>query len=141
MRIYARAFLCPRETPSDESKRRLANLNPGSLVQTAAKGTAGNELFLELLAAQTLQAQHSGSLLANKLEIDFLLRLAATTQIAKAIKEAGARPGEPYVLVVAGRKAVRVPSVLGGTELKRRALTTSELGRVERAALLNAQRA
>ena len=141
MRIYAKAFLCPKGAPSEEFKRRLANLNPGSLVQTAAMGTSGNELFLELLAAQTLQAQHSGGLLANKPEIDFLLRLAATTQIAKAIKEAGARPGEPYVMVVAGRKPVRLPSGLGGAELKRRVLTTSELGKVERAALLNAQRA
>ena len=101
----------------------------------------GNELFLELLAAQTLQAETSGGLLANKPEIDFLLRLAGTTQIARAIKVAGAKPGERYILVVAGRKAVRLPPAIEGAELERRKLTHSELGKIEKAALLNAARA
>lgn len=122
-------------------KRRLQGLNPDSLVQAASAGAAANELFVELLAAQTLQAESSGGLLANKPEMDLLLRLAGTTQISRAIKEAGARPGERFVLVVAGRGAVRVPTGLDGTELRRRELTDSELGRIESAALLNARRA
>ena len=103
--------------------------------------SAGNELFVELLSAQTLQAESSGGLLAKKPEIDFLLRLAGTTQISRAIKQAGAKPGEGYILVVAGRREICLPSQLCGTELQRRELTDSERRKVERAALLNAQRA
>jgi len=111
------------------------------MVLAAKAGLAENESFVELLAAQTLQAESSGSLLANRPEIDFLLRLAGTTQISKAIENAGAKPGEPFILVVAGRTVVRGASGLDGTELPRRELKDDELGRIERAALLNAKRA
>jgi hypothetical protein len=141
LRIFARAFLCPSEAPIEETKRRFADLNPRSLVQAVRRTSAGNELFVELLSAQTLQAESSGGLLAKKPEIDFLLRLAGTTQISRAIKQAGAKPGEGYILVVAGRREICLPSQLCGTELQRRELTDSERRKVERAALLNAQRA
>jgi tRNA threonylcarbamoyladenosine modification (KEOPS) complex Cgi121 subunit len=141
MRIFAKAFLCTESVSPEESKRLLAVANPGSMVQAANGGLAENELFVELLAAQTLQAESSGSLLANKREIDFLLRLAGTTQISKAIRDAGAKSGDPFVLVVAGTCVVRRPSKLVGKELPRRELTVAEMGRIERAALLNAMRA
>jgi tRNA threonylcarbamoyladenosine modification (KEOPS) complex Cgi121 subunit len=111
------------------------------MVQAAKRGLAGNEVFIELLAAQTLQAESSGGLLANRPEIDFLLRLAGTTQISKAIREAGVKAGDQFVLVVAGRSTIRCPSGFGGTELPRLELTASELERIEKAALLNAERA
>ena len=111
------------------------------MVQAARGGLAANELFVELVAAQTFQAGSSGALLANKPEIDFLLRLAGTTQISKALKDAGAKSGEPFVLVVAGRGALKRPSDLDGVELTRRGLSDEELGKIERAALLNARRA
>ena len=102
---------------------------------------AENERFVELLAAQTLEAKSSGGLLANKPEIDFLLRLAGTTQISRAIKSAGAMQGERFILIVAARCAVRRPRGIDGVELQRRELTDSELARIEIAALLNAKRA
>jgi tRNA threonylcarbamoyladenosine modification (KEOPS) complex Cgi121 subunit len=111
------------------------------MVQAAKEGLAVNALFIEFIAAQTFQASSSGGLLANKPEIDFLLRLAGTTQISKAIRDAGAKPGDPFVLVVAGRTRLRRPPDLDGTELPRRELTEAELQRVEKAALLNAKRA
>ena len=111
------------------------------MVQAAKRSMAVNGLFVEMLAAQTLQAESSGRLLANKPEIDFLLRLAGTTQISKAIKSAGVSQGERFILVVAGRSAVRLPQGIDGRELPRRELTVSELGGIEKAALLNAKRA
>ena len=141
LRVFARAFLCTGGVSPEESKRLIAVGNPGSMVLAAKAGLAENESFVELLAAQTLQAESSGSLLANRPEIDFLLRLAGTTQISKAIENAGAKPGEPFILVVAGRTVVRGASGLDGTELPRRELKDDELGRIERAALLNAKRA
>ena len=79
--------------------------------------------------------------MANKPEIDFLLRLAGTTQISMAIKDAGAKSGDHFVLVVAGESAVRRPSGLDGKELPRLDLTESERRGIERAALLNAEKA
>ena len=105
------------------------------------EGLIGNEVFVELLSAQTLQAQSSGGLLANKPEIDFILRLAGTTQISRAIGDVGAKSGDKFVLVVAGRSTVRRPPGLEGVELPRLKLTDSELERIEKAALLNVERA
>jgi tRNA threonylcarbamoyladenosine modification (KEOPS) complex Cgi121 subunit len=141
MRIFAKAFLCRRGASPEDFKRRLADANPGSMVQAARGGLAGNEAFIELLAAQTLQAESSGGLLANKPEIDFLLRLAGTTQISRALRDAGAKSGDQFVIVAAGRSTIRRPSGIDGKELPRRELTASEFGRIERAALLNAERA
>jgi len=115
--------------------------NPGSLVQAARAGLARNERFVELLAAQTLQAASSGGLLAKKQEIDFLLRLAGTTQISSAIRDAGARHGEQFALIVAGRSPVKLPSGFETKELHTRELSDSELRRIEIAALLAAKRA
>ncbi|MDG6898764.1 MAG: hypothetical protein JRN24_03390 [Nitrososphaerota archaeon] len=122
-------------------KEKLASANLSSMVQAANAGSAKNESFVEMLAAQTLHADASGSLLAKKPEIDFLLRLAGTTQIARAIREHGAKEGAPFLLVVAARTPVRGPSEVSGLELPRRDLSLAELARVEKAALLSAQRA
>ncbi|HYB06625.1 MAG TPA: KEOPS complex subunit Cgi121 [Nitrososphaerales archaeon] len=140
MKVFARAYLCGWDTRPEEMKRRLLLINPGSMVQAARAGTVKNEFLVEMLAAQTLQAEASGSLLAKKPEIDFLLRLAGTTQISRAIREHGAREGSPFILVVAGHSEQKGLAELEGMELPRRTLAASELGRVERAALLNAQR-
>jgi len=141
LRAFARAYLCGRELKPEELKRRVALANRGAVVQTAAKGAASNEFFVEMLAAQTLHAESSGSLLARRPEIDLLLRLAGTTQISKAIKEKGAASGEPFLFVVAGRKRPKQVRGLAAQELPRRRLSRNELQRVERAALLDAQRA
>lgn len=121
-------------------KKRLASKNRGVVVQAAKAGSATNEFFVEMIAAQTLRAETSGSLLAKKPEIDFLLRLAGTTQIARAIKELGAEEGGPFLLVAAGPRAVHAPPELAGSELPRLDLSSAELERIERAALLNARR-
>ena len=141
MRIFAKAYLCPAGASTDESRRLLSGANPGSMVQAARGDIAGNELFVEFIAAQTLRAESSGCLLAKRKEIDFLLRLAGTSQISRAIRDAGAKPGEKFLLVVAARAPVARPPSLVGTGLPRHELTDSELGRIERAALLNAKRA
>ena len=111
------------------------------MVQAIRTGLVANGFFVELLAAQTLQAESSGGLLAKKPEIDFLLRLAGTTQISRAIKETGAKPGDKFVLVVAGRNNVRAAPGIDWKELPRVELTDSELEKIEEAALLNAEKA
>jgi tRNA threonylcarbamoyladenosine modification (KEOPS) complex Cgi121 subunit len=140
MRVYAKAYLCGSQSNPDETKRRLASSNPGALVQATRAGSVRNEFFVEMLAAQTFHAESSGSLLAKKREIDFLLRLAGTTQISRAIKAQGAKAGERFLVVTAHRRELKVQAELSELELPRRPLTRTELARIERAALLNAQK-
>ena len=139
-RIFTRAYVCGADLKPEEVKRKLLGANKGAMVQTSGPDAADNEFLIELLAAQTLKAQALRSLLAKKPEIDFLLRLAGTTQIAKAIRQVGARQGGRFLAVVAAESEVKEVKGLPGLRLPRRELTRSELGRVERAALLNAKR-
>ncbi len=135
----ARAYLCEGMDP-DETKRGLGLVNPGAVVQTVRAGSVKNEFLVEMVAAQTLQAEASGSLLAKKPEIDLLLRLAGTTQISRAIGQEGAKKGEPFLAIVAGRAPPSRPPGFNGVELPRKALSRTELARVEAAALLGAEK-
>jgi len=110
-------------------------------VQTVNSTSASNVRFIEMIAAQTLQAESSGSLLAKKREIDFVLRMAGTTQITRAIKNQGVQAHAPFIVVIASRSPVKGVRHFKGTELPKKELTVAELSRVEKAALLNAKRA
>jgi tRNA threonylcarbamoyladenosine modification (KEOPS) complex Cgi121 subunit len=140
VKIFAKAYVCGSELSPEEAKLELAALNPGTIVQTGSARSAENEFFVEMLAAQTLRAGVAGGLIAKKPEMDFLLRLAGTTQISKAIKRYGSTKGEPFMLVVAGRRGIRSPKTFEALELPRRRLTKKELNRIEEAALLSALR-
>ena len=140
-KVFAKGYLCGPERSRQSVRKDLEEANPGFMVQTARSRSAMNEFYLELLAAQTLQAESSGCLLAKRPEIDFLLRLARTTQISVAIKKEGVRDGEGFVAVAAGLKEVRTPKSLSGLGLSRRGLSKEDARRVEQAALLNARRA
>lgn len=138
--MFAKAYLCDRGQSPETMKRKLAAANPGSLVQAVAAGTVENEFLIEMLAAQTLQAKETGSMLANKPEIDFLLRVAGSTQISRAIRMCGSKEGNAFVLVAAGKRKVAGLAELGGQELPRSQLAAPERAVVERGALLSAQR-
>ncbi|MDE1858818.1 MAG: hypothetical protein KGI26_07120 [Thaumarchaeota archaeon] len=137
---FARAYRFARGASSEDVKRELASANPGSLVQVVRAGSLDNELLAEMLAAQTLRAEEADYMLAKKAEIDLLLRLAGTTQISEAIAKQGAVKGEGFVAINAGRKELSVPDGFRGAELPRKSFTHLEFSRIERAALLNAQR-
>ena len=141
MRVFARVYRCGQDLSPEVLRRRAAAANRGSVVQTVAGGSATNDFFVVLLAAQTLRAEATGSMLARRPEVDLLLRLAGTTQISRAIREKGATDGKPILLVVAGRRRQRGVRGLAELELPRRRLSKGDLERVERAALLSAERA
>ncbi|MGP8125160.1 MAG: KEOPS complex subunit Cgi121 [Nitrososphaerales archaeon] len=124
----------------DLVKRLVAAKVPGSLVQAVSAAAASNGSYVEMIAAQTLRADGTPSLLARKPEVDLLLRLAGTTQISRAIERIGAKKGKPFLLVVAGsaRRLSRMSwAELGGKELAKRDLSLDELDMIEMAALLN----
>ena len=126
----------------EDARKRFSTGGRSLIVQTVAGETATNEFYIEMLAAQTYGAMETGTMLARRAEVDLLLRLAGTTQISEAIEKAGAKSGEPFLLIVAGGKddVARAEPELGGigTRLKRRELDERELGGIEAAALLNA---
>jgi tRNA threonylcarbamoyladenosine modification (KEOPS) complex Cgi121 subunit len=138
--VCAKAYEFEEGPSPEEARKALWSANPGSLVQTVKAGTIKNRLFVELIAAQTFRAMESGSLLAKKPEIDLLLRLAGTTQISKAIKSQGAVQGEGCLAICAGSKELISPPGFEKHELPRKKLNRSELFRIERAALLDAQK-
>ena len=132
------------EVDAAEVRGSIGKKLPGSLVQTVDSRAAANGAFVDMIAAQTLSATKTDSLLAKKPEVDFLLRLARTTQISKAIEVVGAKKGRPFLLVVAGpsKQVENIRAdVLGGTKLQRRPLSKDELEKVEIAALLNVEKA
>ncbi|MDG6963747.1 MAG: hypothetical protein JRM83_02000 [Nitrososphaerota archaeon] len=139
--VRAKAFVCRGSLIPDLAKSALSTENPGSVVQAVRLEATDNELFIEMLAAQTFQAMSSGSILARKPEIDLLLRLAGTTQIEKAIRTQGAKGGAPFIAIVAGLEDPKRPPGFSGEELPSRRLNRAELCRIERAALLGAERA
>jgi tRNA threonylcarbamoyladenosine modification (KEOPS) complex Cgi121 subunit len=142
MRTYSQSFLFGAEIDPKRTKSRFSEAFPGTMVQTVSGMAASNGFFIQMLAAQTLRAERSGSLVARKPEIDFLLRLAGTSQISEAISKVGSRSGEPFILVVASLRPLhRVGSTAGGRRLPARRLSKLELHRVEEGALLSAQRA
>jgi tRNA threonylcarbamoyladenosine modification (KEOPS) complex Cgi121 subunit len=122
------------------SARRRENAR--LVIQGFSKWVTTNESFVEMVAAQTLHAIKTGNLLAGKPEIDLLLRVAGTTQIATAISKIGAKKGEAFVVAFAGPRQLlsELKEGAGWTRLPRNELTEAELGRIERAALLNARK-
>jgi hypothetical protein len=140
-RVFAAAFRFDGRKDAERLKREFTASNPGSVVQALSPLSVSNEAVLEMMAAQTFTAQESGSLLANKAEIDLLLRVAGTTQISEAIRADGARAGQGFILVAASHARLKVPRGHGGVRLPRRGLSVEELARIESAALLNARRA
>jgi tRNA threonylcarbamoyladenosine modification (KEOPS) complex Cgi121 subunit len=138
---YARAFTVSAGFDPEEVKEKISRRHPSLLVQSLRPGASRNAGHLEMIAAQTVEATATGNLIAKKPEIDFLLRVAGTTQISRAIQKVGSEKGRPFLVVVAGRR--RIPAGLGldrWKELERRELSGREMEKVEVAALLNANR-
>ncbi len=143
METRARTFVMAAGADPELVKGRVRSECPGAVVQSVRPGLTENGLLVEMIAAQTFKAAATGGLLAERPEIDLLLRLARTSQIARAIEETGSKKGEPFLLVVAApEKALRPLDRMGlGNELPRRKLNEEEVVAVEEAALLNALRA
>jgi tRNA threonylcarbamoyladenosine modification (KEOPS) complex Cgi121 subunit len=98
-----------------------------------------------MIAAQTLTAAKSGATLAEKPELDLLLRLAGTRQIGEAFRRVGYRSsGKRMFMVAAAGKGQRLKRLgdemakaKGFKEVKKRALAKADLEKVEVAALLS----
>jgi tRNA threonylcarbamoyladenosine modification (KEOPS) complex Cgi121 subunit len=76
----------------------------GAYVQTLDPSAVGGRMHILLTLKQTEELKASSQLLADKAEVDFLLRVAGTKQISAAVKAAGSKPGADSLLVVFGRE-------------------------------------
>jgi tRNA threonylcarbamoyladenosine modification (KEOPS) complex Cgi121 subunit len=117
-----------------------------SLVMQLVKIDSLNSKFLEMIAEQTVQARMNRSLLAEKEDIDLILRLAGTTQIAEAIKRVGHQRTGNNTLIAIGKEKDMKPFMRylsqekAFMKLSRFALSEEELELIERSALLNVER-
>ncbi|QQG49165.1 MAG: hypothetical protein HY247_02310 [archaeon] len=134
------AFRIDAPTTPEKAKEHFPSGDSAVILQALSLASAQNLGFVRMIAAQTVKARARGILLARKPEVDLLLRFAGTTQIKEAIRVAGAATGKPFLLVVIGQAGALKGAGSIGKELPNRPLTKEELLRVERAALLNAQR-
>jgi tRNA threonylcarbamoyladenosine modification (KEOPS) complex Cgi121 subunit len=121
--------------------------SPGVILQVVGAERAPNPRAVELIAAQTLSATRSGATLAEKPELDLLLRLAGTRQIGEAFARVGYKSSAKRLFMVAacegGGAALRSLSKrLAGDgrfkEVPRTEMGEADLDMVERAALLSA---
>ena len=135
----------PDPGQADAELRRLRELHPDLVIQLVSMRKKPNAKAVEMIAAQTIRARETGALIAEKPEVDLLLRLAGTAQISEAIEKAGYKARGRRFLVGAGpdEGVARLGSHLGREEFagRYRRIPGGRLddeGRemVERAALL-----
>ncbi|MGA1975185.1 MAG: KEOPS complex subunit Cgi121 [Conexivisphaerales archaeon] len=98
--VELRSFLA-----GEDPTRQLAELRKGAapaLVQTLDSSAVAGREHLLLTLKQSVELKGSSQLLADRVEVDFLLRVAGTRQISKAVRVAGSQPGNKSILVVWG---------------------------------------
>jgi tRNA threonylcarbamoyladenosine modification (KEOPS) complex Cgi121 subunit len=134
--------------PPDEVEDVLAKVRkraPGVIIQVVGATRAPNPSAVELIAAQTLTAAKSGTTLAERPELDLLLRLAGTRQIGEAFQRVGYKSNDKRFFMVAasegsGKALVRMRERLAVDkrfkEVAKKKLSKSGQDQVERAALL-----
>jgi len=135
----------PREVESLLAELRKEN--PTIIIQVFGAGDAPNPAAVGMVAAQTLTAVESGATLAERPELDLLLRLAGTRQIGEAFARAGYMSDGKRLFLAAAAKgkgeAMRRLAKRLSTDRRLVEVPTKKLGKadfqmVERAALLAA---
>jgi len=93
--------------PTEELKA-FREAAQGASVQTLDSRSVAGKKHILLALKQTVELARTSQLLAERPEVDFLLRIGGTRQISQAVRTTGARPGSESVVVIFGSKeAVR----------------------------------
>ncbi len=136
------------EMSSDQVESLLAEArseNPDAVIQAFGAVRPPNPKAVAMMSAQTLASLESGSMIAERREVDLLLRLAGTRQIGEAFRRAGYRSGKKRLFIVAAWSgAASEPKKLrsmASNDTRFRSVPESTLDKkdfdaVERAALL-----
>jgi tRNA threonylcarbamoyladenosine modification (KEOPS) complex Cgi121 subunit len=104
-RTYVEMRLYRAGGDADAQLRAFRKAAPGASVQTLDPAAVGGRTHLLLALKQTAELKASSQLLADRAEVDFLLRVAGTKQISQAVKEAGSKPHVDSLLVLFGGRA------------------------------------
>jgi tRNA threonylcarbamoyladenosine modification (KEOPS) complex Cgi121 subunit len=127
---------------------KMRKHSPNAIIQVFSAERAPSARAVEMIAAQTLTAARSGATLAERPELDLLLRLAGTRQIGEAFKRVGYKSNGKRLFMVAASEGsssplLRVSKVLTKdrrfSEVPKKKPAKSDLDLVERAALLAAR--
>ena len=84
----------------------IRNRYKDSIIQIFDINAIADQEHLMLIAIQSINAMKRNSMLADKVEIDMLLRLANTNQIYKALEFAGAKQGSDAVLLILSKDKI-----------------------------------
>lgn len=98
--ICAEARVGKAETEGVLLKLRASN--PDLVVQMVSVGELPSAKAVRMISEQTLRAMENGDMLASKPEVDLLLRLAGTRQIAVAMERCGYKGPGKKLLVALG---------------------------------------
>ena len=79
----------------------LRKESPKAIMQVFGGSKPPNAEAVEMIAAQTVAAARSGSTLAERPELDLLLRLAGTRQIGEAFRRVGYKASGKRLFLVA----------------------------------------
>lgn len=139
----AEAKVVPQK--AEEMVSRMRSANPELVIQLVSMEDLPKAKTVRMIAAQTARAMGTGALLASKPEVDLLLRLAGTGQIAVAMKTCGYDAPGRKMLVALGPdgplESLRETVAKQGAfkELKGDEIDEKGLRMVETAALLAAR--
>lgn len=129
----------------EEGDRELLSIrrrHPMLVVQLMTLRRFPSNRALMMIGEQTLRASRTDSLVAAKPEVDLMLRITGTSQIATAMRKSGYRAKGRKLLVALGptRKVARLREELAKSPnysiLENDELQDADLAAVERAALL-----
>jgi tRNA threonylcarbamoyladenosine modification (KEOPS) complex Cgi121 subunit len=93
------------ELGADRVERELARLRseyPKLVLQIVSMRKLPSPWVVKMIAAQTTRASRTSCMLADKPEVDLLLRLSGTGQITEAIRKIGYRANGKKMLVATG---------------------------------------
>ena len=138
--LAARVHLVSRE--GEVELLTLRKRHPGLYIQLLTMARIPARQAIAMVGQQSLRAAKTGALLATKPEVDLLLRMSGTTQIAVAIQRSGYRARGKKVLVAVGPRGglERLRKQLSGDPgydiLEEGEMGAEDLAFVEKAALL-----
>lgn len=134
-----------RQSAAEGFLSALRQMFPDLTVQLVTLEKETNATLLEFIGHQTINAIAKRSLLANRPEVDLLLRLAGTSQIGTALKRVGYGKSGNKVLVAIGERSLLLrlrrycmKHAPRHTPLKKSPLSARDFEKVEVAALLSA---
>jgi len=88
-----------------EFLNKLREKYPYLIIQAVNSRFILDANHIKKILALSLYAKKNKTLLSKKIETDILLRFACTTQISQAIKVAGRKPKNDFVIIGIGKKS------------------------------------